>query len=141
MATEFEFPDGMDPQVFMDSEGREIPNPNPIVFHLPGQVVTEYDRVRELIARELAFQASVRGEETFDEANDFDVDDDMFPVSAHEYTEDTEAADREALAQEQERQARAKKAKKGKKDPQAAPGDPPEGSGEVADLPHDPAPE
>lgn len=130
MATEFvrqfdeiEFPDGMEPQVFMDSEGREIPNPNPIVINLPGGPVTEYDRVRELIARELSMQAALSGEESFEDANDFEVEGDIFPVSPHEYSEDTELADREALAAEQERAAKAKKPKKPRQaEPDEAPG-------------------
>lgn len=104
---EMEFPDGLEPQVFMDSEGREIPNPNPIVIYLPSGPVTDFDRVRELIRRELSYQAALDGEETLEEANDFDVDGDMFPVSPHEYAEETEAADREALEAEVERQRRA----------------------------------
>lgn len=105
---ETEFPDGMEPEVFMDSQGREIPNPNPIVIHLPSGPVTDFDRVRELIRRELSIEAAAREEETMEEANDFDVEGDMFPVSPHEYTEDTEKADLEALALEEERQKRAK---------------------------------
>lgn len=126
MATEFveDFPDGMDPQVFMDLDGREVPNPNPIVIHLASGPVTDFDRVRELIRRELSIEAERNGEETMEEANDFDVEDDMFPVSAHEYTEDTEKADIEALAVHTQRQIdeiKRKKAKKAKKPPQAAP--------------------
>lgn len=112
MATEFEFPDdGMDPQVFMDEFGREIPNPNPIVIHLPSGLVNDFDRVRELIRYQLSAEAAAREEETFEDANDFDVPGDVFPVSPHEYDEDTEAADREALAVEAEREARAKAGK------------------------------
>lgn len=105
---EIEFPDPMQPEVFMDEEGREIPNPNPIVILLPSGPVNDYDRVRELIRRELSLEAERAGQETMEEANDFDVDGDMFPVSPHEYTEDTEQADLEALAAEQERQKRSK---------------------------------
>lgn len=105
---EVEFPDGMEPQVFMDSEGREIPNPNEIVIYLPSGPVTDYDRVRELIRRELSIEAAQREEESFEDANDFEVEGDLFPVSPHEYDEDTEKADFEALAAEQERQKRSK---------------------------------
>lgn len=109
---ETEFPDGMEPEVFMDSQGREIPNPNPIVIHLPSGPVTDFDRVRELIRRELSIEAERNGEESIEEANDFEVEGDMFPVSPHEYDEDTEKADYEALAAEQERQKRSKARKK-----------------------------
>lgn len=107
MATDFDFPDGMDPQVFMDEDGREVPNPNPIVIHFPSGPVSDYDRVRELIRRELSLEAAQRDQESFEDANDFDVDDDLFPVSPHEYDADTEEADREALAAEVERQKKA----------------------------------
>lgn len=114
--SEFAFPeDGMDPKVFMDEQGREIPNPNPIVIYLPGGPVSDFDRVRELIRRELSIEAERAGMESIEDANDFDVDDDMFPVSPHEYAEETELADREALAVEQERQKRSSQDKKRKK--------------------------
>ena len=39
--------------------------------------------------------------ETFEEANDFDVDDDIFPVSPHEYSEDQESSDMGIIAEGQ----------------------------------------
>lgn len=107
MATEFQFPDdGLQPEVFMNEDGQEVPNPNPIVIYLPGGPVSDFDRVREILRRELSLEAAAREQETFEDANDFEVDGDMFPVSPHEYDEDTEAADREALQAEVERQKR-----------------------------------
>lgn len=35
------------------------------------------------------------GAETFDESEDFEVEDDLFPVSRHEYTEELEQDDRD----------------------------------------------
>lgn len=35
------------------------------------------------------------GAETFEESEDFEVEDDLFPVSRHEYTEELEADDRD----------------------------------------------
>jgi len=81
----------------MDAEGREIPDDTPVVIRIKGNVISQFDEVRAFIRRELREHQS--GEiETFEEANDFDVEDDLFPVGAAEYAEDTEAADREVIA-------------------------------------------
>lgn len=82
----------------LDDQGREIPDPTPIVIRVRTGVISQFDQVRAFIRNELSRQAGAEGFETIDDANDFDVDDDLFPVSPHEYTADTEAADREALA-------------------------------------------
>lgn len=81
----------------LNEKGQEVPDPTPIVVRFKSRVITEFDRVREFIQRELSESAGRAGAETFEEANDFDVEDDMFPVSPHEYAEDTERADREVL--------------------------------------------
>lgn len=132
-----DFEPGMAPKVAMDDEGREIPDPTPIVIYLPSGPVTDYDRVRDIIRRELSIQARNEGLETEEEANDFEVDGDIFPVSPHEYDEATEAADREALAAEVERERKAKMAKKA---PSAAPKEPPGEPEGVAD-PLEPEPD
>lgn len=86
--------------------GQEIPDDTPVVIHIKGQTISQFDQVREFIRRELREHQT--GEiETFEDANDFDVEDDLFPVSAAEYTEDTEAADREVIAAAQARPAAA----------------------------------
>lgn len=77
--------------------GQEIPDDTPVVIHFRGRTVSQFDQVREYIRSELSRQASGLGMETLEEANDFDVEDDLFPVSAHEYDRDTEEADLEAL--------------------------------------------
>lgn len=99
---------GTKPFVQLDSEGREIPDDTPIVIYVNNRPITDFDRIRELIAVQLSHQAAAGGRETMEEANDFDVDDELFPVSPHEYAEETEAADREALAAEAERRKKAK---------------------------------
>lgn len=129
---EIEFPDGMEPLVFMNDEGQEVPNPNPIVIHLAGTTVNDYDRVREIIRRELSMQMAEEGFETEEEANDFDVEDDMFPVGQAEYDEGTEAADKEAMQLEVQLE-KERKAKKGKKPRQAPPDEAPGESEGVAD--------
>lgn len=82
----------------LDDQGREIPDNTPIVVRFRGRVVSQFDQVRAYIRNELSRQAASLEMETFEDANDFDVEDDLFPVSPHEYSADTEVADREALA-------------------------------------------
>lgn len=83
--------------------GQEIPDDTPVMIHIKGRTISQFDEVREFIRRELREHQT--GEvETFEDANDFDVPDDLFPVSAAEYSEDTEAADREVIEAHQARQ-------------------------------------
>jgi len=84
--------------------GQEIPDDTPVVIHIKGRTISQFDQVRAFIRRELAEHADGQLE-TFEDANDFDVEDDPFPVSAAEYTEDTEAADREVIEAEASRAA------------------------------------
>lgn len=81
----------------LDNEGREIPDNTPLVVRFRGRTISQFDQVRAYIRNELSRQAEALEMESFEDANDFQVDDDLFPVSPHEYSEDTEAADREAL--------------------------------------------
>lgn len=89
----------------LDEQGREVLDDTPIVVHLRTGPVGDFDRIRQMIQDQLSAQARDQGMETLDEANDFDVDDDLFPVSPHEYAEGTEAADREALELARSRRA------------------------------------
>lgn len=84
--------------------GQEIPDDTPVVIRFKGRTISKFEDVRAFIRREMSAIASQEGRETLAEANDFDVDGDPFPVSAREYSEGTEAADREALAYIQSRQ-------------------------------------
>lgn len=97
----------------LDDQGREIPDDTPIVVHLSSGPVGDFDRIRAMIREQLSLQAENQGMETLEEANDFDVDDDMFPVSPHEYAEGTEKADLEALHAERARRASASTAPSG----------------------------
>lgn len=123
---------GTDPlAIALDDEGREIPDPTPIVIRVKNRQVTDFDQVRNFIRQELSAGAAASGRETMEEANDFDVDDELFPPSPHEYTEDTEAADREAIEVVKQRREAAAKAKKAKKlePPSAPPKEAPGGAG------------
>lgn len=100
--------------------GQEVPDNEPVVIHIKGRIYSQFDQVRDFIRRELVQHRS--GEvETFEEANDFDVHDDLFPVSPSEYTEDTEAADREVL---ERARARSPQDNKGKPEGSAPSGSP-----------------
>ena len=69
-----------------DELGRELPDPVPVAppvgwFKQPSM----FDQVREMVRGEhLRMYAEAQGAETFEEAQDFDVDDEMFPTSEYE---------------------------------------------------------
>lgn len=84
--------------------GKELPDPVPIAppigwYKQPSM----FDQVRNMVRSEhLRMYAEAQGEETFEEASDFDVEDDIFPASQYE-----DQADFEPL---QDLQARRQKA-------------------------------
>lgn len=70
--------------MFLDEKGREIPNPNPLEipagFKRPDTLA---EQVRRLVKSSLlAEQAQDQGFETFEESEDFEIDDDMFDPSS-----------------------------------------------------------
>lgn len=72
---------------FLDEQGREIPDPRPMEIPMGfKKPETLADQVRRLIRSEkLAQLASSQEMETFEESEDFDIDDDMFdPQSPYE---------------------------------------------------------
>lgn len=75
-----------------DVDGREIPDPVPIAppigwFKQPSM----FDHVRAMVRSEqMRMYAETQGAETFDDASDFDVPDDMFPASQFEAEDDFE---------------------------------------------------
>lgn len=78
-----------------DKNGHEIPDPTPVAvpvgWSAPESLV---DQVRRLVRQEFSQQARATGHETFEEADDFDVDDDFDPSSPWELNFDQEAASR-----------------------------------------------
>lgn len=69
-----------------DEQGRELPDPVPLAppvgWHAqPSMFETMRAMIRSEALRELA---EAQGDETFEEAQDFEVDDDDFPQSPHE---------------------------------------------------------
>lgn len=69
---------------FLDEQGREIPDPQPIA--IPSgfkQPETLAEQIRRLVRSEqMRSQADAQGFDTFEEAEDFDIDDDMFDPSS-----------------------------------------------------------
>lgn len=69
-----------------DGRGRELLDPVPVAppvgwFKQPSM----FDQVRDMVRGEhLRIYAESQGAETFDDANDFDVEDDMHPISPYE---------------------------------------------------------
>lgn len=96
-----------------DEQGRELPDPVPLAppvgwFKQPSM----FDQVRQMVRSEhLRMYAEAQGDESFDEANDFDVDEDNFPrsqyegeyLTAEEFAERRQAEFREAWLRERER--------------------------------------
>lgn len=71
--------------VRLDHLGREIPDPEPLVlpsgFRRPE---TLQEQVRRLVRTSLSLQAAEEGYETFEESEDFNVDDEVDPSTPYE---------------------------------------------------------
>lgn len=70
-------------------DGSEAPDPVPMAPPL-GYVEQPnlWEQMREMIRREMSLAAEAEGKETFEEADDFDVEDDPFPMSDYEVPDD-----------------------------------------------------
>lgn len=69
----------------LTADGQFIPDPTPVappIGYQPEQNM--FDRMRDLVRRELSAAAADRGHESFEEADDFDVGDDYEPFSEYE---------------------------------------------------------
>lgn len=76
----------------LDARGREIVDPEPLAM-APAMEMSLRDRVRSYVRNELSLQAYELGVETFEEANDFDIEDpyDMDnQLSKYEFNEEFE---------------------------------------------------
>lgn len=65
-------------EIYHDILGREIPDPTPIappIGYVPQPSMV--DHIRNMIRTELSRSAAEAGEETFDEADDFEVEDEL----------------------------------------------------------------
>lgn len=79
-----------------DDKGRELPDSTPIELPLHWQrPQTIQEQIRSFVRSELSRRAAAQGEETFEEADDFDVDDDFDPRSPWELNFDQEQEPRQ----------------------------------------------
>lgn len=62
---------------YFDSQGRERPNPQPveIPLHMRREVSID-EKMKQIIRTQMSIEAARNQQETFEEANDFDIDDD-----------------------------------------------------------------
>lgn len=73
----------------LDEDGHEVPSPK--TMFLPGatEPLSIKEQIQRLMRAELSRQMAAQGQETFEEANDFDVpDEDPEPMSNYLLTED-----------------------------------------------------
>jgi hypothetical protein len=67
----------------------ETPDPTPVAAPISMRKSPSiFDHVRDMIRREMSEAAEAAGYESFEDADDFDVDDDPFPHSRHTLDED-----------------------------------------------------
>lgn len=109
--------------VFIDDLGREIPDPRPMQPPIGyKKQPSMFELIREATAREVALYASNREPESFEEAEDFDVDDDYDPHSPWENEFDPPWSEVRAAIQEE----REKAASQPPKEPGGEPARPPQ---------------
>lgn len=71
-----------------DERGREIPDPTPVAMPAGvGQPEPLHVTIKRMIRNEMSQFADSQGQETFEEANDFDVDDEDEMRSNYEFDE------------------------------------------------------
>ena len=71
-----------------DEFGREIPDKRPIAVPAGwDRPLSLQDQIKRFIRSEASRAAAAAGEETFEEADDFDVDEDPDPLSVYELPE------------------------------------------------------
>lgn len=61
----------------IDAEGREVLNPRPMFQDVTPKTQSMSERIRETIRLELSLQAQEQGHESFEESQDFDVEDEF----------------------------------------------------------------
>lgn len=75
----------------LDEMGREVPDPTPVALPVRLRAgVSMVDEVRQAIRQELSQAAEAAGDESFEEADDFEVDDDPMPYSRFEHDAELE---------------------------------------------------
>lgn len=74
----------------LDSNGRELLNPVPVNTNIDlEKPLSMQEQIERLMRGHLSMQAQAQGHETFEEANDFDIDDEFMnePLSGYEVQE------------------------------------------------------
>ncbi|QXP44247.1 MAG: hypothetical protein [Arizlama microvirus] len=74
----------------LDENGYETLDPKPRAIPAKIRKISETDRFRAMVQGMLSDAAANNGMESFEEANDFYVEDDFFPMSPHELTPELE---------------------------------------------------
>ncbi len=73
------------PRAVFDKWGREIPDPTPMSLPVGFKIPETLDeQIQRLVRNQVSRNADEKGFETFDEAEDFDVDDEIDPNSPFE---------------------------------------------------------
>lgn len=104
----------------LSERGREIPDPTPVAmpigFKRPEALV---DQIRRFVRRELSESAAGHGYETFEESDDFDIedDDDYDPQSPWELNFDQEREERPSAKRKRESAANGSEGKPSPSDP------------------------
>lgn len=74
----------------LNEKGHETLDPKPLAIPAKIRKISEQDKFRSIVAGMLSQHVSNQGFETFEESNDFFVEDDFFPMSPHELTPELE---------------------------------------------------
>jgi hypothetical protein len=91
------------PQSSLSEDGAEIPDPVPIVIHTRDGRLTDFDAVKSFMSTHLSAAADLAEMDTLEEANDFDVDDEIpLPETPYEIEADHYEEDRAAIREHEE---------------------------------------
>jgi len=64
-------------RAFLSPEGKEVNNPKPLFLELTPKKMSAREEIQRILRVELSHQAQMQGQETYEEANDFDIDEDF----------------------------------------------------------------
>lgn len=76
----------------LNEKGQEVLSGKPVAVPAKIRKISEVDKFRQVVAGMLSDHASSRDVESFEEANDFIIDEDPFPQSRYELTPAEEVA-------------------------------------------------
>lgn len=76
---------------YLDEQGREVPNPKPLVLDVSPRPPSLQEQIQRLVRKEVSAQAELQEMETFEESQDFDIPgEDDLQMSGFEVMEDEE---------------------------------------------------